>query len=232
MPRRASSYALPARWAPADVRYDPATHTSWLPDGTEVPHVTAVLQATSVSRDWAALKAISPRLAHDIEAATALGSAVHADCHALDDGEWDADACDDRVRPYIDAWAQCKADMGLEPVLYARERYVFHPGLVYAGIQDGIVLRRVRGRTLRILPDLKTGEPFGAEYQTAAYEAAWACAHPDEPIDERWAIHLTPERRVPYRIESHTAMPGSDQHFAAFCAFLTTYRHQACRRRP
>lgn len=210
-----------------DLRYDAATHTTTLPDGRDVPHVTAILHATGVAEDFEALSAHGQRLQAAIGFARDRGTAVHADCHAYDDDDLDWATVDPRVGPYVEAWAQARESLGLTPV--RRERQVYHPTFVYTGILDGIFQRADRRR---ILVDLKTGDPEsgGAAYQTAAYEAAYLCQHPDETVDERWAVWLQPALRVPYRVINYTAQPASYTHFGSFQAFLVTYHAQACRR--
>ena len=212
------------RYTSDDVRYDPIRHVSWLPDGRDVPHVTRILEAVGVTMDFAALADRNGRLASVIELAGARGTAVHADCHALDDDDLICATVDPRVWPYVEAWATCKADKGLVPIAHARERHVFHSLHTYAGILDAICLRDGR----RILVDLKTGDPAAAaaHLQTAAYELAWLAEHSDHPIDARWAIWLRPGRRVPYSIIDYTAWPASWQHGQTFLACLTVFREQ------
>ncbi len=54
---------------------------------------------------------------------------------------------------------------------------------------------------------------------------------PHLPIDERWAVQLTPKLRVPYRIKNYTAMSDAHAHFGKFMACLTVYHEQPARRR-
>lgn len=210
----------------ADLVYDPATHTTTAPDGRQVPHVTAILSAVGVATDFDELAGLSRRMAIAIELAAARGTALHADAHAYDDDDLDLAQVDPAVRPYLDAYIACRSDKGLQPLAHARERRLFHPVLWYTGILDGVALVENR----RILFDIKTGDPedSGCAWQTAAYELAWRYAHPDHPIDARWAIQLQPGRRVPYRIVDYS---DGWQHAAEFQCFLTTYNRQAIRRR-
>lgn len=213
----------------ADLRYDPTSHTSTTPDGVDVPHVTAILHAVGVAVDYDALSASGPRRAEQIAFRRQLGSAVHADCHAYDDGDLDWATVDPRVDPYVRvAWATCRENLGLVPL--TRERQVFHPVLLYTGFLDGIF--RCEGK--RVLIDLKIGDPedAGAAFQTAAYEAAYHAEHLDETIDERWAVQLLPERRpIPYVITNYSARLAAWRDMQKFQAFLLTYHEQACRRR-
>lgn len=215
-------------WTAADLIFDPVTHTSVTPDGRAVPHVTRILSAIGVSTDFEGLAAQSSRLAAVIDDRRELGSAVHADTHAFDDEDLVWDSVDPRVRPYVEAWATFRDNTRLVPL--HRERRVFHSGHWYCGIPDGI-FRHPNGK--RILPDLKIGDPEDAAcvYQTSAYEAAWLVEHPDEPIDERWAVQLCPGTRVPYRVTNYSARPDAWRDFQKFQAFLVTYHEQAVRRR-
>ena len=208
--------------------YDPVTHTSRRPDGVEVPHVTAILKAVGVTEDFAAVSAISQRVAESVEAAAARGTAVHADCHAWDDDDLDIAAVDPRILPYVHAWAQFRLDKGIEPVV--RERQVYHPVFGFTGILDGIFADPY-GR--RILVDIKTGDPNDAagHLQTAAYEAAYLAAGDVAPIDERWAVRLAPGLAVPYRVVNYTARPDAYLDFSRFSACLATYHEQPARRR-
>ena len=215
-------------YGPADVAYDPATHTSRLPDGRNVPHVTTVLKAVGLSQDFIALSDMTPRIAEFVRMGGLRGTAVHADCHAYDDNDLDWDRVDERVRPFVEAWAQFREDKGLVPLV--RERHVYHRHLVYTGIKDGLFST---ARLRRVLVDLKCGDPeaAAAHLQTAAYEDAWHDMHPDQPIDERWAVQLIPGRRVPYRVSNYSI--GEDRWLDAgkFQAALTVYNEQPGRRR-
>lgn len=211
-----------------DLTFDPVAHRSTLPDGSEVPHVTGIIRAVGVSQDFAALATISDNLESAIELATYRGTAVHADCHAYDDGDLDWSTVDPRVMPYVDAWATCRQNMGFVPL--TRERRVFHPLYFYTGILDGVM----RYGDKVVLPDIKTGDPESAagHLQTAAYEAAHRAQHPDAPlIDERWAIWLQPGARVPYKIVNYSARPDAYLDFQIFLACLTTYHAQPGRRK-
>lgn len=231
MARKRTTAALPRRqWSIDDVSYDPETHRSTLPDGTDVPHVTHVLTETRISKDFDDLSNVSPRVRHNVEFAGARGTAMHADCHAYDDDDLDWDSVDPITRPYVEAWATLREHMRLRPLL--RERRLFSRLHVYTGHTDGIFFCETLG--LYVLADLKSGDPddSGCRWQTAAYEAAYRedAAHV-VTVDRRWGIRLQPGKRIPYRISDYAASPTSALDFNTFLAFLTTYRHQAARRR-
>lgn len=207
----------------SDLTFEPVAHEYRLPNGHVVPGVTSILRAVGVSTDFDALRASSGRIAAAIDLKREIGHALHADAHAFDDDDLDWDTVDPRVHPYLTAWADFRENTGLTPT--TRERLVYHPAYGYAGTLDGIFLLP-NGR--RVLVDIKTGDPddSGCAYQTAAYVAAYTVEH-DEPIHERWGVQLTPDREIPYRISPYTDWTD----FATFQAFVTTFHHQAARRR-
>lgn len=210
--------------------FDADTHTYRRPDGERVPSVTQVLRAVGVSADFEDLKQISPRVAQSINYKRDLGTALHADAHALDDDDLDWSTVHPDVEPYLRAWQTCRENLGLFAI--QRERRVYSPTLGVCGTLDGIFYRS-QDADRRILIDLKVGDPeaAGARYQLAGYELLWTEEHPDRPIAERWSVQLTPAHRVPYRITNYTAEPDAWQHIPMFRAFVTTYWHQAARRR-
>jgi hypothetical protein len=189
--------------------------------------VTQVLHAVGIATDFEAIAARSSRMADAIEYRRALGSAVHADCWAYDDDDLDWSAVDERVQPYLDAWATFRSNSGLRPV--ARERRIFLPLLQVAGTLDG-VFENAKGRL--VLVDIKLGDPedAGAAYQTAAYEAGYLLEHPDRPIEERWAVRLQPEKAIPYAITPYSSKPQSWRHFQVFQSAVAVYYAQAARR--
>lgn len=211
-----------------DITFDPVTHTSTLPDGRPVPHVTAVLEAVGVATDFEELADMGPRMADQIRFASARGTAVHADTHAYDDNDLMWETVDPLVLPYVQAWVTCREQLGLVPLAHGRERRLYHPVYHYTGITDGVFMRGER----RILPDLKTGDPesAAAHLQTAAYESAWNFMHLEQQIDERWAIWLRPGRKVPYTIINYTARQDAWQDFQKWQAALCVYNEQPGRR--
>jgi hypothetical protein len=201
------------------ITFDPIAHRYTLPDGREVPSVTTILSAVGVSVDFEAVGARSTDAREEIEYRRRLGTAVHADCHSWDDGEINLFEVHPDCLPYVEAWIAFRTNTGFTPE--RRERLVYHAGLGYAGTLDAVGLIP-NGR--RILVDIATGDPkhSAKQFQTAAYAAAYT----ENPIDERWAVQLTPDNGVPYRI--HVYSDWSD--FSKFSAFCTTFHAQACRR--
>lgn len=200
----------------------PETHEYFTQPGRDggrpVPSVTTILRAVGVSADFEHVAAAT------LEFSRQLGSAVHVDCHAFDDDDLELATVDLRVLPYLQAWTQFREATGLVPI--ARERRVYHPVYDYCGTLDGI-FTGPGGQ--QVLIDVKTGDPedAGAQFQTAAYQAAYVAEHPDARIDERWSVQLVPGRAVPYRITPYTDF----RDFKKFQAFLVTYHEQPQRRR-
>lgn len=200
----------------ADLIFNAERHEYSVADGRIVPGVTGILRATGVSVDFEALPNRGA-----IERRRDIGSALHADSHALDDGDLDWTTVHPDVLPYLEAWATCREHKRLAPL--SRERMVFDPVMFYAGTLDGIFLVEATGK--RVLIDLCIGDAAAAakRYQTAAYQRAYELDHPDVVIDERWAVELRPGQRVPYHIQPYT--DWSD--FQTWPAIVTTF-HARC----
>jgi hypothetical protein len=231
MPRRQRDVVPSARATLTvdDIIYDPLNHTSKLSDGRSVPHVTTVLGATGVATNFAELAGVSSYVGENIEHARLRGQAVHADCHAYDDGELIMSTVHHAVRPYVEAWAFFRSQMGIEPE--ARERRLFHPVYFYTGIMDGIFWR---GGKQHVLIDIKTGDPedSACHLQTAAYEAAWRSATGITHAIERWGVHLTPKNRIPYRIKDYSGREDGPRDHGKWLACLCVYNEQRGRRKP
>lgn len=208
----------------AAVTFDPLAHIYRL-DGEVIPGVTSILSAVGVSVDFEGLKSVGRTVEKAIELKREIGHVLHEDAHAYDDEDLDWYTVDPRVEPYLRAWATFREHSKLVPV--TRERLVFHPVHRYAGTLDGI-FAHPDGRT--ILVDIKTGDPAdsGCAFQTAAYQAAFQAEHQECVIHERWGVQLTPGYQIPYRVFSYL---DCWRDFATFQAFLTTFHHQAARRR-
>lgn len=214
-----------AAFTAADLTFDPVAHTYTLPDGRQVPSVTQVLKGVGMTTDFDALCAMGDRLRERIEYRRALGVAIHADAHSWDDKELVESSVHPDVVPFLEAWKVFRANSRLTPL--TRERRVFHPAQFYAGTLDGL-FRRPDGRV--VLIDLKIGDPedCGAAFQTAAYHAAWSLENPLGMIHERWAVRITPDNAIPYRITPY----GDYRDFAKFASVVATYHELAKRRRP
>lgn len=207
----------------ADLTYDPLSHTSKAPDGRDVPHVTAILKAVGVAVDFDGLRQdLGRTIADRIDFKRDVGTATHMDCHAWDDGDLVLDTVDERVKPYLEAWAIFRQHLKLSPLV--RERRILHSGLHYTGILDGIFHQSGTGKV--VLVDIKTGKTSYADrLQVAAYEMAWVDQHPDGPIriDERWIAYLRPALAVPYRVLNCSAEPGAWRDGQKFAACVTVF---------
>lgn len=209
--------------ASARLVFEPGTHTYYL-DGVQKPSVTEILKATGVSTDFAALGAMSDRLRDDILFKRELGTSLHSDIHAFDDGQLKFETVDPAVFPYLEAWATFRSQKRLEPL--ERERRVYHGGLDYCGTLDGI-FRLPNGA--QVLIDVKTGDPedAAAHLQTAGYLLAYLYEWPDAAVSERWSVQLVPTRAVPYVITPYRGW----EDFSNWSAIVTTYWQQSGRRR-
>jgi hypothetical protein len=207
----------------SDLRFDAERHEYRLPDDRVVPNVTSILRATGVSVDFEEISTLSSKLRDAIDYRRALGTAVHADCHAFDDNDLDWSAVHDAVKPYVEAWTVFREQKNLQP--RARERRVFHPGDFYCGTLDGL-FEQPNGRL--VLVDIKIGDPHdaAAHLQTAAYLAAYEHEAALVTNAERWAVRLIPERRIPYDIVQYSNW----QDINKFRAVLTTFYEQPARR--
>lgn len=215
---------MDAAFTASDLTFDAVAHTYTLPDSRRVPSVTTILRSIGISTDFEALAAMGDRLRERIEWRRALGTAIHADAHAWDDQELVESSVHPDVVPFLEAWKVFRANTRLTPL--TRERRVFHPTQFYCGTLDGI-FRKPDGRS--VLIDLKIGDPkdCGADLQTAAYLAAWQLENPLGMVHERWAVQLTTDNAIPYRITPY----GDYRDFARFANVVATF-HELTRRRP
>lgn len=212
----------------ADLSFNAVRHEYRVPDGRLVPSVTRVLSAVGVSTDFEALRGMSIIKAAAIDHKRLVGQACHADCHAYDDHDLDWETVHPDVLPYVRAWATFRSNLGLKPL--TRERIVFHHGLYYCGMLDGI-FETPAARV--VLADIKTGDPddAAAHLQTSAYEHAYLAEHPTEVIHERWSVQLIPELQVPYRVHNYSARSDAWNDFRTFQACLTVYFEQPAQRK-
>jgi hypothetical protein len=212
----------------AALTFDAERHEYRLPDARLVPSVTQILHAVGVATDFDAIAARAPKMAEAIEFRRALGTAAHADCHAFDDCDLDWTTVDERVRPYVEAWAssaRTPADAD------ARERRVFHPVAFYCGTLDGIFVKpngaarcwSTSSSAIRKTPARSTRPP--------PTRPRILVDHPGQLVSERWAVQLLPERRIPYDITNYSARADAWRDFQKFQAFVTTFHEQAIRRR-
>lgn len=207
-----------------NIQFDAAEHVYRRPDGSVVPGVTGILRATGISTDFEALKGMGSTQREAIDRKRDIGSALHADAHAFDDGDIVWATVHPDVLPYLEAWRQFREDKRIEPI--ARERLVYHHALGYAGTMDGI-FRTPSGKT--VLIDIKTGDPddSGCQFQTAAYQLAYQLESTAD-IHERWGVRLVPDMAgCPYRVSAYADWSDFDR----WKAIVTTFYLQPAQRR-
>lgn len=192
----------------AALSFDAATHTYTMA-GQRWPSVTQVL---SLLEDWSA---VPPEVR---EAALSRGRYVH-EAVALDvRAQLDWGALDPTLAPFLDGWANFKADSRV--VIVASEMRVAHPELRVAGTLDlGVVLQRSPGQI-----DVKTGwVPHTVGYQTAGYEGLLARTlglRKADPRRKRWCLQLNP--KLPRGYKLHALTDPND--WNNFVSCLNTWR--------
>lgn len=137
--------------------FDPATHTYAI-DGRTLPSVTQVLKAEGLIdtsgpwyTDW-----------H-----SGRGNAIHAALEFDDQGDLDYASLDPEIKPYVDAWRDFKAKVGVKCIHI--ERRLHCPHRWYAGMIDRVL--NIRSEIPGIILDIKTGGPERWHaIQTAAYK--------------------------------------------------------------
>jgi hypothetical protein len=163
-------------------------------DGREIPSVTQILSKAGF---------VTP-FCMDGEAQW-RGSEVHRLCAEEDEtGEpKDLRKVDERLRGYIKAWRQYRADSGFLPV--AIEQRIDEPNGLYCGRLDRAGVRNgTKGETISMIIDLKTSKAGSVanyvRYQLVAYAHAYQPNH----IFERVAVALKPDGRYVCRVYSMT----------------------------
>lgn len=190
------------------VTLDETTHVYTHLDGHHPPSVTTILGAVP---PWLGLYAdVRPEV---LARKAGLGQAVHEATWYFDEDDLDEAGLDDRVRPYLAAWARYRAESGFTPL--ERERLVYHPLLGYAGRLDAIGRLPLEPRL--VLVDVKTTVPQAADLagpQTAAYAEAWLAERGETALMARLSVHLRDDGT--YRAVLHP----SRRDFAVFKAAL------------
>jgi len=119
------------------------------------------------------------------ERARQRGTAVHAACHYLDEGDLDWATVSPEIEPYVRAWERFKADTGV--VLTYIEQPRVHATLWLAGTPDRVVLMNgARG-----IIDLKTYKPDRVvDVQLAAYSFLEFGPQGVINVPKRWCVEL------------------------------------------
>lgn len=163
-----------------EFRFDKADHSYWL-GKTRLIGVSDAIQA-------AGLKDFS-RIAPDVlEHARQRGTAVHAACHYLDEGDLNWETVSPEVEPYVRAWERFKRDV--PSVMMEKEIPLYHATLGFAGTPDRIMEMSGDGGR-RITIDLKTYRPDAVTgVQLAAYSLLRWGPQPSWDVPKRWGLWL------------------------------------------
>lgn len=134
------------------------------------------------------------------ELARERGSSAHEAIHFATEGELDRTSLDPIITPFVNSAERFLADVEAEPIM--AEAVVFSALFGYAGKLD--LLCYLRRRRILAVVDWKTGSvPPATGLQLAGYGGAWH-EMTGEPVMERFAVQLTPEHDVPYKIHEFT----------------------------
>lgn len=159
---------LSAPYASAAVlEFDPERH-EYRASGRLVPSVTQIIQDVGFMDSE-----------HYTESARALGSAVHAAIHYLDESDLDWDTVTPELTGYVRAWEKFKLETQIEIEL--REYRVFNRIFGYAGTLDRTA--RLNWEPGTWLLDAKTG----AHEDWHALQSAAYCAAFEKPLRYRRA---------------------------------------------
>lgn len=160
-----------------EFRFDKADHSYWL-GKTRLLSVTEVIQLAGLKD----LSKIDPGV---LERASKRGTAVHAACQYLDEGDLDWATVSTEIEPYVRAWERFKKETGVE--LLGIEKPLFHATLGFAGTPDRVVnLFPHKG-----IIDLKTYAPDDVTgVQLAGY--SYLEVGQQSPLDapKRWGLWL------------------------------------------
>ena len=155
------------------LHFEPLAHQyKLLPSGVVLPSVSEVI------RPLVDFSRVPPAT---LEAARARGVAVHKGCELFDLGTLDEDDLDERLVPYVRAWAQFMYDW--KPTWTEIETPGYHKTLLYAGTPD----RRGKWEKKRILVDTKATYALSpaVQVQLSGYDLMG-----DQPCDELWSVRL------------------------------------------
>lgn len=158
-------------------RFDPSSHSYYLGDRRLIG-VSEAIQAAGL-KDFSR---VEPAV---LERARQRGTAVHAACHYLDDGDLNWATVSTEIEPYVRAWERFKADTGL--IITDMEHPRYHATLGFAGTPDRLVKIGGHAGTL----DLKTYKPYDvAGVQLAAYSLLAFGPQQVYETPKRWGLEL------------------------------------------
>lgn len=163
-------------------RFDPADHSYWL-GKTRLIGVSEAIQAAGL-KDYSMIK---PEV---LEHTQKLGTAVHAACHYLDEGDLDWATVSPEIEQYVRAWERFQADTGL--IINETEHPRYSKTYGFAGTPDRLVTIGGKNGTL----DIKTYRPdVVSGIQLSAYALlSFGTQYPwDAP--KRWGLWLKDDGR-------------------------------------
>jgi hypothetical protein len=193
-----------------EFRFDRVDHSYWL-GKTRLIGVSEAIQAAGL-KDFSMIK---PEV---LEHAQKRGTAVHAACQYLDEGDMDWSTVSPEIEPYVRAWERFKKDTGVE--LLGIEKPLFHATLGYAGTPDRVVnLYPHKG-----IIDLKTYAPDAVTgIQLAGY--SYLELGQQSPLDapKRWGLWLKDDGK--YGLREYTDR-GDEAVFMA-CLIIAKFKRSA-----
>lgn len=158
-------------------RFVKEDHSYWVGE-TRLIGVSEAIQAAGL-KDFSK---IDPAV---LERARQRGTAVHAACHYLDEGDLDWATVSPEIEPYVRAWERFKADTSVE-IMYIEQSRINAP-LLLGGTPDRVVI--MNGS--RGIIDLKTYKPDRvAGVQLAAYSYLEFGPQPAIAGAKRWGLWL------------------------------------------
>lgn len=146
--------------------------------GTPLPRVSEILEAVGLGPD------LSRVPTEVLAAAQARGTEVHRLIEAEVYGYLDPDEVAPSVAGYLNAWRRFVTEANFQPI--KAEFEVTSRSWGYIGHPD--VMGWINGR--RCIPDCKTGETDGAEYQVSAYVLAHNEEHPTARVEVGAVLQL------------------------------------------
>lgn len=158
-------------------RFDQADHSYWL-GKNRLLGVTEVIQLAGLKD----LSRIDPGV---LEHASQRGTAVHAACHYLDEGDLNWATVSPEIEPYVRAWERFKADTRV--IINETEHPLYHATLGFAGTPDRIIQLNGQAGTL----DIKTYDPDNTTgVQLAGYSYLRFGPQVLYDTPERWGLWL------------------------------------------
>ncbi len=188
-------------------RFEPETHSYFLGKNRLIG-VSEAIQA-------AGLKDFSQIAPDVLEHARQRGTAVHAACHFLDEGDLDWATVSPEIEPYVRAWERFKKETGVE--LIEIEKPKFHATLGFAGTPDRVVnLYPHKG-----IIDLKTYKPdLVTGVQLSSYSYLNFGPQPTWDAPKRWGLWLKDDGK--YSLTEYT--DRSDERIFLACLDICKFK--------